>query len=158
MSALDDQIRRLMAQRACLDHAADWVEEIDGPIVVIGYGDGTAYHHITSLLPKREIVVFDRGPEADLSRLPRDRVTLGDPVATLPQAWDSMSRSAALAHLSFAVTDTPRRASELAPLLAPLMAPGGIVVSEKPLAVPGWTDLPLPANMSAGRHYLYRAE
>jgi hypothetical protein len=46
-------------------------------------------------------------------------------------------------------------ACELAPLLAPLLRPGGIVVSEPALEVRGWTGLPLPSGVAAGRYHLY---
>jgi hypothetical protein len=158
MSALDEAIRRLMAQRSCLDRAAETVGAMPGEALLIGFGDGTAYHHLRAIAPRREIFVFDRAIDAEVALdLPAERIVLGDPLQTLPLAWDRIMRSAVIACLNFPVTNPPRLAGEIAPLLAPMMAPGGVAVSEKALDIPGWSELPLPASIGPGRFHLYRA-
>ncbi len=158
MSALDELIRRLMAQRSCLDRAAEWIGKTPGPAILVGFGDGGAYHHLCAVLPRREIMIFDRSVDAEVMlELPSERVVLGDPVTTLPLAWDRLKRSAALAVLNFPVTNPARLAGEVAPLLAPLLAPGAVIVSEKAVGVPGWTDLPLPSTIGPGRFHMYQA-
>jgi hypothetical protein len=158
MSALDELIRRLMALRSCLDRAADWVSPMPGPVILVGFGDGSAYHHLCAIMPRREIMIFDRTVDAEVMLdLPSERIVLGDPMATLPMAWDRIKRKAVLALLNFPITNAPRVAGEIAPLLAPLLMPGAVILSEKPLAVPGWTDSPLPGNVAPGRFYIYRA-
>jgi len=158
MSGLDELIRRLMAQRSCLDRAADGVSQMPGPVILIGFGDGSAYQHLGATMPRREIVIFDRSVDAEiLLELPSERVVLGDPMTTLPLAWDRIQRSAVMALLNFPITNAPRVAGEIAPLLAPLLMPGAVVVSEKPLPVPDWTELPLPGSIGPGRFHMYRA-
>ena len=39
---------------------------------------------------------------------------------------------------------------------APLMARGGVVVSDQELAAPGWLALPLPEGVAEGRYFMYR--
>ena len=158
MSALDDLIRRLIAQRSCLDRAAEWIGQMPGQVILVGFGDGAVYHHLCALMPRREIVIFDRSIDAEvLLQLPSERVVLGDPTMTLPFAWDRIKRTAILAVLNFPVTNPPRVAGEIAPLLAPMLAPGAIVIGEKPVDVPDWSGLPLPGNIATGRFHMYRA-
>ena len=55
MSRLDSFIRRLVAQRACLDHAAQLIGGLDGAVLELGLGNGRTYDHLRSLFPGREI-------------------------------------------------------------------------------------------------------
>ncbi len=156
MSALDLLIRRLMVQRACLDRAAELVQALPGPVVQLGLGDGSAYAHLAELMPRRDILVFSRGIDKAPDLAPSgEALVLGDPRETLPQAWDRLSRLVVLAHLNFPVTSSPRFAGELAPLVAPLLRPGAVVVSECALTLPGWLPLPLSEGVREGRHHLY---
>ena len=157
MSALDMLIRRLMAQRACLDRAAELVRPLSGPLLQLGFGDGSAYDHLSELLRGRDIVVFDRVPIAR-EHLPPQRLALGEWHETLATAWDHLQRQAVLAHVNLPVTTTPRLAADITPLLAPLLRPGAVVVSEVALDLPGWLALPLPDGLKPGRHFLYRVE
>ena len=152
-------IRRLMAQRACLERAADLTAQLPGPALQVGYGDGSAFDHLREILRRRELIVFDVGPVSAVipdAPEPGERIA-GDPRETLPRHWDRLKRSVALAHLNFPVTDQARLAAELAPLLAPILRAGAVVVSEKPFELPGWEALPPPDGVREGRHYLYRA-
>ena len=60
MSRLDSFIRRLAAQRACLDRAAALIDEIDGPVLEFGLGNGRTFDHLRERLPGRAIFVFER--------------------------------------------------------------------------------------------------
>jgi hypothetical protein len=44
----------------------------------------------------------------------------------------------------------------LAPFIVPLLRDGAIIVSEPPLAVPGWEALDLPDGVRPGRYHIYR--
>jgi hypothetical protein len=147
-----------MAQRAFIERAAELVASLPGPAMQVGWGDGAAYDHLREVLRRREIIVFDRppGPTGETAP-PAERCVIGDPRETLPLAWDRLPRRIALAHLNFAPSDSPRQAAALAPLIAPLLCPGAIVVSELPIELPGWQPLPPPDGLRAGRHHLYRA-
>ena len=64
MSRLDSFIRRLEAQRACLDLAARRSPICRGPVLELGLGNGRTYDHLRELLPLREIFVFERDVRA----------------------------------------------------------------------------------------------
>ncbi len=76
-----------MAQRACLDHAARLIAALPGPVLELGLGNGRTYDHLRTLLPEREIFVFERALAADLPALPdAAHLVLGDFRDTLPAA------------------------------------------------------------------------
>ncbi|MCH8923260.1 MAG: hypothetical protein IIA67_08960, partial [Planctomycetes bacterium] len=60
MSRLDINIRRLEAQRACLNLAAEMIRDLPGPVFELGLGNGRTYDHLRAALPEREIFVFER--------------------------------------------------------------------------------------------------
>lgn len=158
LSQLDNLIRRLMTQRACLERAVGLIAAVPGVALELGWGDGAAYDHLREILRRRDIVVFDARIDASQGGLPPlEHCVPGDLRETLPQAWERLRRNAALAHLNFPITDPPRLAAEIAPLIAPLLRPGAIVVSEIALELPGWQALPPPEGVREGRHHLYRA-
>ena len=165
MSRLDSAIRRLSAQRACLDLAARLIADLPGPVLELGLGNGRSYDHLRARLPDREIFVFDRQVAAHPDCIPDpEHLILGDFRATLPAAAARLAGRAALraslAHADFGSGDptaTAALAAFLGPAIRRLMAPGGIVVSDQPLAAPGLTELPPPEEVPAGRYFLYRA-
>jgi S-adenosylmethionine-dependent methyltransferase len=160
VSRLDSFIRRMMAQRACLDRAADLVRDVPGPVLELGLGNGRTYDHLREILPRREIFVFEREVLAHPDCVPpAEFLILGDARETLRAAWDRFPRLVALAHLDMGTGDgaaNQRLAGELAPLIAPLMRPSAVVVSEPALDLPGWLALPLPAGVREGRYHIYR--
>ncbi len=143
-----------MSQRASLERAAAMVTQLAGPALEIGWGDGTAYDHLREIMRRREILVFDRQILAppELPPPPAHRI-LGDPRETLPQAWERCRRDAALAHLNIA---SPRMTAELAPLVAPMLRAGAVVIAETPLELPGWETITLVDSTRENRDYLYR--
>jgi hypothetical protein len=160
MSRLDSFIRRIEAQRACLDHAAGLVASLPGPIVEIGLGNGRTYDHLRSLFPDRPIFVFERRLEPHPAcRPPDDRLFLGDIARTLPTALGSMRRRAALVHADIGCGDpevTARNARKLARYLPAIVAPGAVVVADQPIAARWSEPLPLPEGVEPGRYHLYR--
>lgn len=130
------------------------VTQLAGPALEIGWGDGTAYDHLREILRRREILVFDRQilAPAEVPPQPAQRI-IGDPRETLPQAWERCRRDAALAHLNIS---SPRMAAELAPLVAPMLRPGAVVIAEAPLELPGWEPIALADSSRENRDYLYR--
>ena len=157
MSGLDMLIRRLMAQRASIERAGGLVASLEGPAILLGLGDGAALDHLCEIARKRDVILFDKGPIAD-GTVPSiaERVE-GDPRETLPRHWERLKRSAALALINFPITDEARLAAEVAPLVAPMLRPGAVVVSEIAIELPGWERLPPPEGVREGRHHLYRA-
>ena len=72
MSRLDSFIRRVTAQRDCLNAAAVLVRDLPGPVLEFGLGNGRTYDHLRSLLPDRQIFVFERQVAAHPDCIPPD--------------------------------------------------------------------------------------
>ena len=162
MSRLDSFIRRLEAQRACLDWAAGAIAGIKGPVLELGLGQGRTYDHLRERFVEREIFVFERQVAAHPGSMPDPAyLILGDFRETVPTALRRLGARAALAHCDIGSADEAASralAAAVAPLLAPLMAPGGIVLGDQPMPQPGWTALPLPDGISPGRYHIYRVK
>jgi hypothetical protein len=156
LSALDSLIRRLMSQRASLERAASLVTSLPGPALQIGWQDGFAYDHLHEILRRRALFVFDRTISAPNDAPPAaEQRIVGDPYDTLPQAWERWHREAAFVYLN--VPAPARLAAELAPLVAPLLRPGAIVVAEAELELPGWDKVPTSETAARdAREILYR--
>ena len=161
MSRLESAIRRLQAQRDCLNLAAETIRDLPGPALELGLGNGRTYDHLRTLLPGREIFVFDRQVAAHPDCVPDEsHLILGDFLETLPVAVDRIGGRAALAHCDTGSGDraaTAALAAKIGPALAPLLAPGAVVASDQPLSVTGWTSMPLPPGVADGRYFLYRS-
>jgi hypothetical protein len=160
VSRLDSFIRRLKAQRACLDLAAHLVRELDGDVLELGLGNGRTYDHLRHLFPDRKIYVCERRVAAHPDCVPpAELLLLGDMRDTLQAACGLLGRRVALAHLDPATGDGPAGlalAVELAPLIMPLLRWGGILVSEPAIARDELTPVPLPESVAPGRYNLYR--
>jgi S-adenosyl-L-methionine methyltransferase len=160
VSRLDSFIRRLEAQRACLDLAAHLVRKLDGEVLELGLGNGRTYDHLRQLFPDRKIYVCDRRVAAHPNCIPPDEfLILGDMRDTLLTARYLLERRVALAHLDPATGDgaaSRALAVDLAPLITPLLRPNGILVSEPEIAWDGLSRVPLPNSVAPGRYNLYR--
>ena len=161
MSRLDSFIRRLQAQRACLDHATDLIADLPGPVLELGLGNGRTFDHLRANLPDREIFVFEREVAAHPECIPdAAHLLLGEFRETLPTAAAHLDRPAAMAHADIGsgdVTATAALAAFVGPALAALLRPGAIMVSDQALAVPMWRELGVPAGVDTGRFFMYRA-
>jgi hypothetical protein len=160
MSRLDSFIRRLDAQRRCLDRAAELMTGINGPVIELGLGNGRTFDHLRTLMPARAIFAFDRQMSAHPSCIPEDRFFIrGDFEVTLPGAFARIGGAAALCHADIGSGDKDRSmalACVVAPMIDRLMAAGGIVVGDQPMTIERWTSLPLPEGLETGRYFLYR--
>lgn len=160
MSRLDSFIRRVTAQRDCLDMVAAMVVDVPGPVLEIGLGNGRTYDHLRELMPEREIFVFDRQVAAHPDCIPDEaHMILGDMFETLPGALARIGAPAALAHADIGTGDAARNArvaAELGRILPAMMAPGAIIASDQRLEPAGWIPLALPDGVAAGRYNLYR--
>lgn len=160
MSKLDSFIRRMQAQRDCLNFAARAIQHLPGVVLELGLGNGRTYDHLRELLPEREIFVFDRRVKSYPACTPPDeKIFIGEVTDTLPCAAARLGRTAALAHVDLGTTDRNANSvllAAVAPLLAPLLKAGAVVVSNQPLNVPGGCLSPAPPGVKPGRYFLYR--
>ena len=160
MSRLDSFIRRLEAQRACLDLAARLVCDLEGEVLELGLGNGRTYDHLRELFPNRKIYVCERRIASHPDCVPpTELLLLGDMRKTLREARNHLSDRVALAHLDAATGDvvaSKALADELAPLIVPLLRLGGVLVSEPAFAVDGLAPLMAPKGIEPGRYNLSR--
>lgn len=160
MSRLDSFIRRLEAQRACLGRAAELIRGLDGVVLELGLGNGRTYDHLRESFPDRDIHVCERRVAAHPDCVPPpEMLIIGDMRETLPAAQARLGGRVALAHLDVGTGDAAANralATELTPLVVPLLQTGAVVVSDPPLDSPALEPLPLPEGVAAGRYHLYR--
>ena len=157
-SQLDRMIARLTAQRDHLEAAAIAIHDVPGPVLEIGLGKGRTYDHLRLLFADREIFAFDGSVHAPPSRVPdADHLFVGDFRDTLPAATERLPAPAALAHADFGSEDRERDAQQaewLGPLIDRLIAPGGVVISDRNLTVDGWTAIERPQG--AWAYFMWR--
>ncbi len=158
MSRLDSVIRRLTAQRSGLNWAAEQLGDASGDVLELGLGNGRTYDHLRELTPDRRIWVIDRNLQCHPACIPPAEDFLqGDADAMLAKLAEDGPR-VALAHYDLGTGD-PERNKELsvflAPLLAKVMLPGGLILSDQEL--PGFEQLPEPCDIPPGRYMFYRA-
>lgn len=164
MSRLDSFIRRMIAQRACLNWAAEAVANIPGPVLELGLGNGRTYDHLRERLPEREIYVFERAlrPYAHAMSVPPEKfLILGDIEDSLVSAATRLPAKAALAHNDLGTSDArayEALALRLGVLLKRLMAPEGIIVSNVGLQVADLISLDAPSGVKPGRYFIYRVD
>jgi hypothetical protein len=160
VSRLDSFIRRVSAQRDCLNLARDLVADIPGPVLELGLGNGRTYDHLRDLFPDREIFVFDRRVAAHPACIPDDdHMILGDITETLASAMAQIGQKAALAHCDIGTGEKESNArliATIAPMVNALMAPGGIVCSDQEYNVENWAAQPLPDGVRPGRYFINR--
>ena len=160
MSRLDSFIRRLEAQRACLDFAARLVRGVEGDVLELGLGNGRTYDHLRQLFPDRKIYVCERRLAAHPDCVPpAEYLLLGDMRDTLRTAREPLGGQIALAHLDPGTGDlavSRALAVELTPLIVPLLRCGGVLVSEPALASDRLSPMEPPDNVAPERYNIYR--
>lgn len=157
-SRLNLFIDRMVSQRACLDHAFSAMP--DGPVFELGLGNGRTYHHMRTHLPGRDLFVFERAVASHPdSTPPEDALMLGDVRDTLPAALARFGATAALIHADLGGHDRAKNdifARLVSPLIEPLLAPGGLMVSSDRMYFDRLEPQPLPAGAVEGRCFIYR--
>ncbi|WP_259781785.1 class I SAM-dependent methyltransferase [Aestuariispira ectoiniformans] len=160
MSRLDSVIRRLEAQRACLNRACEAIAGHPGVVLELGLGNGRTYDHLRQQLPDREIFVFERCVNAHPDCIPDDdHLFLGDLKETLAQATGRFAGQVAMIHSDIGTGDPDRNArfaAWLGEAIAPLLAPGAIVLSDQDLTALDDYRQPLPPGVQEGRYFFYR--
>jgi hypothetical protein len=158
LSRLESFIRRLEAQRACLEFALENL--VPGAVVELGLGNGRTYDHLREHLGgTRRIYAFDRQLAAHPACVPAD-LLLGEFSETLPRLARRIGRAVALVHADTGSGDeqaSRANAQGLAALLEPLLVEGAIVVSDQDMAPAwDWDPVPLPGGVGPGRYFIWR--
>jgi trans-aconitate methyltransferase len=157
MSRLDSFIRRLTAQRDILNHVANDVAQLAGPILELGLGNGRTFDHLRECFPGRRVIAFDRAANASAHSMPpADDLVLGE-IEETAQAFRGID--AALAHADIGTGYPDKDAITLRwlpQLMAGVVVSGGVAVSGLPLDHPDLVRLPLPAGIQEDRYFLYR--
>ncbi len=160
LSRLDSFIRRLEAQRACLDMAARAIDGLPGPVLELGLGNGRTYDHLRQALPDREIFVFEREVRAHPDCIPDDdHLILGDIEATLPRAVHRFSGEAVLIHSDIGTGDAERNqrlAAWLGLTLPGFLKDGAWVIADQALRAQHLLSQPLPDGVAPDRYFVYR--
>lgn len=159
MSRLDIFIARMVSQRACLNHAAQLTAQMPGPVFELGLGNGRTYHHMVEIMPDRDIYVFERAVAAHPdSTPPDDMLILGDVRETLPQSLTRFGPTASLIHADLGGHNLEKNdafARLVSPLIEPLLAPGGLMVSSDRMYFDKLQEQELPEDAVPGRCFIY---
>ncbi len=160
MSRLDHVLRRLTAQQACLNRAAELIDGLDGLVLELGLGNGRSYDHLRELFPTRDIYVCERQVAAHPDCIPPDdRLLLGDLRDTLPKARAWLAGNVALLHVDIGtgiLAEHRTIADAVLPLLMPLLRPAGLLVSDLVMECAKLQPLPLPDGVDPDRYQIYR--
>lgn len=157
MSRLESMRRRLTAQIDGLNWAGKQIADVSGDVLELGLGNGRTYDHLREGLPSRRIWVIDRVLNPHPSCVPpSENFLLGEAEEMLNHLTERGTRMA-LAHYDFGYGIKEKDMAEgarLSPLIAPLMVPGGLIVSQQPLV--GFQQLRGPHSVHPDRYLFYR--
>lgn len=160
MTRLDLFIDRMVSQRACLDYAIALTSDMAGPVFELGLGNGRTYHHMSHRITGRDIYVFERAVASHPdSTPPKDMTILGDVRDTLPAALARFGASASLIHADLGGHNAEKNvafARLASPLIEPLLAPGGLMVSSDRMFFDRLENHPLPDTAVEGRCFIYK--
>jgi hypothetical protein len=158
MSRLDSMLRRLTAQRDGLNWAASEISGLTGDALDMGLGNGRTYDHLREILPRRRIWVIDRVLQCHPSCVPPEQDFLQGEAEPMLRKLAEHGPNIVLAHYDFGFGIKEKdvaEAARLSPMIASVMAPGGLIVSGQPLV--GFEELAGPPGIPAGRYLFYRA-
>lgn len=159
---LDLFIDRMVSQRASLDYAIKATDQLTGPVFELGLGNGRTYHHMKHNINGRDIYVFERAVASHPdSTPPEDLTILGDVRETLPRALDRFGPTASLIHADLGGHNREKNdqfARLVSPLIEPMLAPGGLMVSSDKMYFDTLTEVPRPEGVVEGRCFIYRRD
>lgn len=134
------------------------IENVPGPVLELGLGNGRTFDHLRQLLPNRAIYVFDREVAAHPECIPdSDHLFLGDFRETLPRAAATLP-PAALIHADFGSGDlsaTRDVADFVAGAAETLLARAGVIASDQVLTSRLLMPSPVPDSVPQGRYFIY---
>ncbi|MBM1311156.1 hypothetical protein JQT66_12995 [Sulfitobacter mediterraneus] len=158
MSRLESMRRRLEAQIDGLNWAAETIRDVAGDVLEMGLGNGRTYDHLRQELPDRRIWVIDRVLQSHPSCVPPEENFLQGEADAMLAELAQRGTQMALAHYDFGFGVKEKDVEEgakLSPLIAPLMVPGGLIVSQQPLT--GFTQVSGPDTIDPERYLFYRS-
>lgn len=160
MSRLDVFINRMVSQRACLEAAAEATRNLGGPVFELGLGNGRTFHHMTEVMPGRDIYVFERAVASHPDSTPDEaQLFLGDVFETLPQALERFGPTASLIHADLGGHSAEKNvlfAQRISPVIEPMLGPGGLMVSSDRMFFERLEEQPLPPDAVEGRCFIYK--
>ena len=158
MSRLESMRRRLSAQIDGINWAAEKVAGIDGDVLEMGLGNGRTYDHLRQELPNRRIWVIDRILKCHPSCVPPAEDFLQGEAEPMLARLAAEGHKMAIAHYDFGYGVKEKDVEEgtrLSPLIAAVMLPGGLVLSQQPLI--GFEQIKGPDTIAPDRYLFYRA-
>ncbi|WP_299771495.1 class I SAM-dependent methyltransferase [uncultured Tateyamaria sp.] len=158
MSRLESMRRRLSAQIDGINWAARKIANLEGDVLEMGLGNGRTYDHLRQELPDRRIWVIDRMLKCHPSCVPPAKDFLEGEAEAMLTRLASKGRKMALAHYDFGYGIKEKDVEEgirLSPLIAALMQPGGLILSQQPLV--GFEQVCGPDTIAPDRYLFYRA-
>lgn len=158
MSRLESFRRRLTAQIDGLNWALAQTSSVPGDVIELGLGNGRSYDHLRKGTDKR-IWVVDRVLQCHPSCVPPEADFLQGDADTALQTLGGKGIKAALVHSDLGNGDDDRSVrlgARLSPLIAAVLAPGGLAVSQEPLV--GLTRVEGPATVIGDRYFFYRMD
>jgi len=158
MSRLESMRRRLTAQIDGLNWAARQIDGVAGDVLELGLGNGRTYDHLRQEMPERRIWVVDRVLQCHPSCVPPAADFLQGEAEAMMIDLAARGEKIALAHYDFGrgvKAEDVAEGAALSPFIAPLMVPGGLVVSQQPLV--GFTQISGPDTIDPERYLFYRS-
>jgi len=156
MSRLESFRRRLTAQIDGLNWAMAEVAPLPGDVVELGLGNGRTYDHLRRYSGKR-VWVIDRVLQCHPDSTPPEPDFLQGDADVMLQHLIDKGAKAALIHADLGNGDAAFSAQvhlDLSPFIAALLMPGGLAVSQEPLA--GLTKIAGPDGVPEARYHFYR--
>ncbi|WP_420013462.1 class I SAM-dependent methyltransferase [Tateyamaria sp.] len=158
MSRLESMRRRLTAQIDGINWAAGQIDGVAGDVLEMGLGNGRSYDHLRQEIKGRRIWVIDRILKCHPTCVPPEADFLqGEADAMLRNLAQNGARIA-LAHYDFGcgIKDLDvEEGAKLSPLIAAVMVPNGLVLSQQPLI--GFEQISGPDTIDPERYLFYRA-
>ena len=158
MSRLESMRRRLTAQIDGLNWAAEFIRDKPGDVIELGLGNGRTYDHLRENLPGRRIWVIDRQLNPHPSCIPPEQGFLMGEAENMLARLAQKGAKMQLAHYDFGFGVKELDVAEgakLSPLIAAVMHPGGLVVSQQPLI--GFEQISGPDTIDPERYLFYKA-
>ena len=157
MSRLESMRRRLTAQIDGINWAARQIDDCEGDVLELGLGNGRTYDHLRQELPERRIWVVDRVLQCHPSCVPPEADFLQGEAEEALVRLAAQGARMALAHYDLGAgvkANDVAEGARMSPLIAAVMAPGGLVVSQQPMV--GMEQLRGPETVDPERYLFYR--